>query len=253
METPYVNKLRIASVHLDTGSPLAIASSVLQSLAGGIFELPINPENYQRTFKIKHICPPELGGSKQKTVSQFSQIEPEVLDLKFTIDGTGVVPVQQPAIDAVSQAFIAAGPDAQLAFVTAKLAQLQLVVYGIQDESHRPPFIVVNWGKLVFMGVLQDMTQSFTLFHRSGLPLRVEVNLKLLEFKMPNIAAAAMSLLSPDLTRKRTVKASDKILTLCQEAYESPDYYLEVAKVNGLTNFRKLRVGSEMILPPLEG
>lgn len=251
METPYVNKLRIASVHLDAGSPLAVASSVLQSLAGGIFELPINPEQYQRTFKIKHICPPELGASDQGKVSQFSQVEPEVLDLKFTIDGTGVVPVEQPAIDAVSQAFIAGGPDAQIAFVTAKLAQLQLVVYGIQSDAHRPPFIVVNWGKLVFMGVLQDMTQTFTLFHRSGLPLRVEVNLKLLEFKMPNIAAASMSLLSPDLTKERTVKASDNLLTLCEEIYETPDYYLEVAKANRLTNFRKIKAGTELIFPPL--
>ncbi|MCF0074340.1 hypothetical protein LZD49_27905 [Dyadobacter sp. CY261] len=248
METPYVNKLRIASVHLSGG---LISLSSLQSLAGGIFELPINPEQYARNFKIKYNCPPELGGSSKSSEQQFSEVEPEVLELKFTIDGTGVIPVEQPAIDLVSQAFIAADSDGQLAFVTAKLAQLQLVVYGIQSESHRPPFIVVNWGKLVFLGVLQDMTQTFTLFHRSGLPLRVEVHLKLLEFKMNNAVAAALSLLSPDLTRKRTVKASDNLLTLCDEIYETPHYYLEVAKANGLTNFRKIKAGTELMFPPV--
>lgn len=250
MEAPYVNKLRIASVHLDTSSPLAAASSVMQTLGGGIFELPINPEQYQRQFKVKHVCPPEIGSNV--TSSQFGKVEPEVLDIKFTIDGTGVVPLQQPAIDAVSQGFIAAGADAQLAFVTAKLAQLQLVVYGIESGTHRPPFMVVTWGKLVFLGVLLDMTQTFTLFHRSGLPLRVEVNLKVQEYKMSNIAAAALSLLSPDLTRKRTVKASDNLLILCKEVYEKPDYYLEVAKANKLTNFRKIKVGSELIFPPVD-
>jgi hypothetical protein len=251
MEKAYVNKLRLASIHLDTSSPLAVASSVLQTLGGGIFELPINPEQYQRQFKIKYNTPSESGAGKEKTESQFNSIEPEVLDLKFTIDGTGVVPIPKQAIDAVSQAFAAGGPDAQLAFVAAKLAQLQLVVYGVQDESHRPPFIMVNWGKLVFLGILQEMTQNFTLFHSSGLPLRVEVNLKLLEFKMPSTAAAAMSLLSPDLTRKREVKASDTLLNLCTEIYEKPDYYLEVAKVNKLTNFRKLSPGTSLQFPPV--
>lgn len=253
----YVNKLRIVSVHLPnlSGGALAtaasVASSVIQTLAGGIFELSINPEQYTRNFTIQHICPPEIGASINQANSQFSKVTPESLDIKFTIDGTGVVPIQQPAIDLVTQAFAAGGADAQLGFVTAKLAQLQLVVYGIQDESHRPPFIVVNWGKLVFMGVLQKMVQTFTLFHPSGLPLRVEVTLTLQEFKMPNAAAAALSLLSPDLTKRRQVKSSDTILTLTKEIYEKPDYYIEVAKANELTNFRKLKPNTTLLFPPI--
>lgn len=245
----YVNKLRIVSVHLDSGSPLAIASSVLQSLAGGVFELQINPETYSRNFEIEYSQPTEIGAPLIH--SQYKGVKAETLEIKFTIDGTGVVPIQQPAIDAVTQVFAAAGPDAQVAFVTAKMAQLQEVVYGIQSESHRPPFMVVNWGKLVFMGELQAMSHTFTLFHESGLPLRVDVVLKINEFKMPNVAKAALSLLSPDLTRSHTVQASDTLLNLCIKAYNKPEHYLEVAKVNHLTNFRRLRQGTEIILPPL--
>jgi hypothetical protein len=244
----YVNKLRIASVHLDSGSPLAIASSVLQTLAGGVFELQVNPETYSRNFAIEYQEPLEHG---TPTESQYRWVQLEELELKFTIDGTGVVPIQQPAIDAVTQIFAAAGPDAQVAFVTAKLTQLQEVVYGIQSESHRPPFIVVNWGKLVFLGALRSMTHTFTLFHESGLPLRVDVVLKIKQHKVANTALAALSLLSPDLTRIRTVKASDTLLNLCLDAYQKPDYYLEVAKINQLTNFRKLQQGTEIILPPI--
>ncbi|QRR00611.1 CIS tube protein [Dyadobacter sandarakinus] len=251
MEKAYVNKLRITSVRIDFSSPLAAASSIAQSLAGGIFELPINPEQYQRQFKIRYLNPSEIGGSKKKAEAQFSSVEPEVLDLKFTIDGTGIVPIPKQAIDAVSQAFAAMDGDAQVAFVTAKLAQLELVVYGIQDESHRPPFIILNWGKLVFVGTLLEMNQNYTLFHSSGLPLRVDVNLKIQQFILPAAAAAAMSLLSPDLTRQREVKASDTLLNLCTTIYEEPDYYLEVARINGLTNFRKLKPGSALLFPPV--
>ncbi|SEI51340.1 hypothetical protein SAMN05216327_102140 [Dyadobacter sp. SG02] len=245
----YVNKLRIMSVHLDSGSPLAIASSVLQTLAGGVFELQMNPETYSRNFEIEYATPIDIGAPLVH--SQFKGVKPEALEIKFTIDGTGIVPVQQPAIDLVTQAFAAAGSDAQVAFVTAKLQQLQIVTYGIQSETHRPPFMVVNWGKLVFMGVLQSMSHTFTLFHESGLPLRVDVTLKINEFKMPSVATAALSLLSPDLTRKHIVKSSDTLINLCLDTYQKPDYYLEIARVNELTNFRRLKQGSELIFPPI--
>lgn len=239
----YVNKLRITSVHLPnlSGSALAVAASIAsaaaQTAAGGIFELTINPEQYIRNFTIQYDCPPEAGASPKKKESQFKGVTPEVLDLKFTIDGTGVVPFQQPAIDIVTQIFIAAGPDAQVAFVAAKLTQLKSVVYDIQSESHRPPFMLVNWGKLVFMGELQGMTETYTLFHPTGLPLRVEVSMKIQEYKMSSVAAAAMSLLSPDLTKKRTVKSSDTLLTMTKAIYDKPDYYLEVAKANEIDQF----------------
>jgi Contractile injection system tube protein len=237
----YVNKLRISSFHMpSSGSALSVLSSIAQMASGGIFELQINPEQYARNFKINYHNPDEQGNTK-----------PEILDLKFTIDGTGVVPIQQPALDLVTQAFAAADTDAQLGFVAAKLAQLQMVVYGVQDESHRPPFMVVNWGKLVFLGQLLEMVQTVTLSHFTGVPLRVEVNLKVQEYKLPSIAAAALSFLSPDLTRQRIVKSSDTILTLTKEVYEKPDYYLEVAKANELTNFRKLKTNTHLIFPPV--
>ncbi len=256
MEGQYINKLRIASVHLPNfsgntlSSVLSVASSIAQTAAGGVFELQVNPEQFGRTFTINHKCTPAIGSPLNKDI-QFSNVAPETLDIKFTIDGTGLVPFQQPAIDLVTQAFANAGSDAQVAFVSTKLAQLELVAYGIIGEKHRPPFIVINWGKLVFLGVLQSMNQTHTLFHPTGLPLRVEVNLKFLEYKMPSVALAALSLLSPDLTRKRQVKSSDNILTLCEEVYEKPDYYIEVAKANNLTNFRRIEAGKELLFPPI--
>lgn len=247
----YVNKLRILQLpDLSGGLASAAKSVAMGALEGGLlFELQINPEQYTRTFKISYHCPKEHGTAAEEM--QFAKVDSDVLDIQFTIDGTGVVPIQQPALDIVTQAFAAVGSDGQVAFVAAKLAQLKAIIFGVSDESHRPPFILVTWGKLAFRGVLQDMTHKYTLFHESGLPLRVEVTLKIKEHRPKNVVLAALSLLSPDLTRKRTVKASDTLLNLCTEIYEKPDYYLEVAKANNLTNFRKLKLGSELILPPI--
>ena len=33
--------------------------------------------------------------------------------------------------------------------------------------------------------------------------------------------------------------------------YDDPTYYLQVARANGLTNFRRLRTGSDLVFPPV--
>ena len=245
----YVSKLRIGPLklpNLSNGAMAKVASmanAALDASSDSVFELSINPEQYTRNFTVHHTRPAEIGPSQNQAHSQFNRVTPEILEIRFTIDGTGVVPIQS-----ANQSMAAT---TSVDFVTNKLAHLKKVVYGIQDETHRPPFIVVNWGKLVFMGVLQSMTQNFTLFHSTGVPLRVEVSLKIEEFKSPNKAAAANSLQSPDLTKRRTINASDTILTLTKTIYDKTDYYLEVAKANELTNFRKLKTNTELLFPPV--
>jgi hypothetical protein len=255
-----INKLRITRLpNLDSVGGFLKSMAVNTLSGGGLFELQINPEQYSRHFSVKFEHPKEQGSKRVE--SQFNYIDYEKLDLKFTIDGTGVVGdglgfttdavnLASAGIGAIGNALGADIP-ANVAFVSTKLLQLQQTVYGIIDETHRPPFILVNWGKLTFVGELENMTHAFTLFHSSGLPLRVEVTLQIMERRTKAGLDAALSLLSPDLTRKRQVKSSDNILTLCEEVYEKPDYYLEVAKANNLSNFRRIEAGKELLFPPV--
>jgi nucleoid-associated protein YgaU len=57
---------------------------------------------------------------------------------------------------------------------------------------------------------------------------------------------------SPDLTHYRQVKQGDTLPLMVFNIYKDPKYYLEIARVNGLTNFRKLLTGQNIIFPPLE-
>jgi hypothetical protein len=38
---------------------------------------------------------------------------------------------------------------------------------------------------------------------------------------------------------------------MCNSIYGSSAYYIEVARANGLTDFRDLVVGSQLLFPPL--
>jgi nucleoid-associated protein YgaU len=47
------------------------------------------------------------------------------------------------------------------------------------------------------------------------------------------------------------VKAGDTLPWLCYNIYGDSRYYLEIARVNKLINFRKLREGDELYFPPI--
>lgn len=252
-----INKLRIISLK-DPSTQLGgnnisfgqVAGFLLDTLTSRIFEVQINPEQITRNFSIKYREPAESG--TQGSEFQFEKVNPEELELKFILDGTGTVLKNDiPAIDTLGAIMNELPPEAQAAYVPLKIAQLQATVYDFYDENHRTPFVLVNYGKLVFMGVLLSMSTNYNLFNPAGIPLRAEVTLKLKSQSVPKEQSALLSLLSPDLTRHHVVKGGDNILRICEEVYEDEKYYLEIAKANGLTNFRRLEPGRNLILPPI--
>lgn len=227
------------------------AGAVVQTLTSKIFEVQINPEQINRNFSIKYHEPNQQGANGSEF--QFEKVNPEELELRFILDGTGVVPHgDAPSSDLVGSVMNALPADAQVAYVSVRVAQLQAAVYDFKDESHRTPFLLVQYGKLVFMGLLMNMGINYNLFSPDGIPLRAEITLKLKAHTPFGESAALLSLLSPDLTRHHKVLAGENILRICDDVYKDEKYYLEVAKANQLTNFRNVQPGTDLILPPID-
>lgn len=256
-----ITKLRIISLpgpNTDGADPNPMsglnslnAGTIAQTLASKIFEVQINPEQINRNFSIKYHEPNQQGSNG--TEFQFEKVNPEELELKFILDGTGVVaPGPALSADLVGSAMSLLPADAQAAYVPIRVAQLQAAVYDFKDETHRTPFLLVQYGKMVFMGLLQNMGINYNLFSPDGLPLRAEITLKIKAHTPFADSSALLSLLSPDLTRHHQVLAGENILRICDDVYEDEKYYLEVAKANQLTNFRNLQAGTHLILPPID-
>ena len=53
------------------------------------------------------------------------------------------------------------------------------------------------------------------------------------------------------LAKGRIVRSGDTLPLLTKQVYGSADRYLEVARVNGLDDFRRLTPGQELRFPPL--
>jgi hypothetical protein len=224
------------------------AGAIAQTLTTKIFEVQINPESISRNFSIKYNEPDTKG--TPGTEMQFDKVNPEELELRFIMDGTGVVAQSSlPSADLLGSVMNQL-PSA--AYVSVRVAQLQAAVYDFKDESHRTPFLLVQYGKLVFMGLLMNMGINYNLFSPEGIPLRAEITLKLKAHTPFKDSMALLSLLSPDLSRHHLVLAGENILRICDDVYEDEKYYLEVAKANKLTNFRNLQPGTQLILPPID-
>jgi nucleoid-associated protein YgaU len=56
---------------------------------------------------------------------------------------------------------------------------------------------------------------------------------------------------SPDLSHDVVVVEGDTLPLLCYRIYRDSSYYPEVAQVNGLSNFRRLKPGMRLFFPPL--
>ena len=63
--------------------------------------------------------------------------------------------------------------------------------------------------------------------------------------------AAQARLTSPDLTHFKIVNEGETLPLIAQKIYGDPNFYLEIARVNNLNNFRKLKAGQQLILPPV--
>jgi hypothetical protein len=188
-----------------------------------------NPENWQVKTSLEHSEKSKDGGDG--AVSAFKRIAPATLSFDLIIDGTG-----------------ASGEKREVVTDIAHLKAI-LLFNGI---LHKPNNLLVVWSTQIFKGVLTSFTVKHTLFRADGTPLRATVSLELTEQKSIVGMILGMNLGSADLTHYRQIKDTDRLDTICQQIYRDPRYYLEVARANNLTSFRKLPVGSEMTFPPVE-
>ena len=89
------------------------------------------------------------------------------------------------------------------------------------------------------------------MFKPSGEPLRARVQLGFIGFMSKEEEALRANRSSPDMSHLIEVKAGDTLPTLCYRVYKDSSYYLEVARVNNMTDFRDIKPGSKLLFPPL--
>lgn len=224
ISTGLKKKLKISPCTVDDSGNVSVDD-------GTAFEVMLNPSSYSHAYAIGYNQKEALG--QLGSDSKFSGIKPEKVNFDLLLDGTGVVE-------------LLGAKD-----VKTQVQTLTDIVYKYDGDNHEPNHVRLLWGSLIFFGRLESMSVEYTLFKPSGEPLRAKIKLAFAGFMSKEEEALRAKRSSPDLTHLVEVKAGDTLPLLCYRVYKDSSYYLEVARVNNITNFRDLKPGSKLHFPPL--
>ena len=201
------------------------------------FVVPVNPESFGRNLKVKY--EEKAAQGSQGTDPKYKGTEPEEIKFEFTLDGTKTIE----------------GYEASLKHkpVAQQLEDLLRTVYYMNGTTHRPHYLRVIWGEhFTFDCVATSLDVNYTLFDPNGAPLRAKVSVSLKEFIEQNKRARQEDKQSPDLTHVRALNAGDSLQLMAYRLYGSKQLYLQAARANGLTSFRNLPAGQELVFPPID-
>jgi hypothetical protein len=198
---------------------------------GDPFTAMMNPESYAQEIKMEF----ENGQGQGTSGSQprFKLKPPEELSFEILFDNTGIIdgnPRQDIADD---------------------ITFIKDFLMGYEGDIHQPKFFKFVWGTSLMKGICTSLNITYKLFNPDGKPIRAICKILIRELKEEERRVAEERNSSPDLTHYRVVKSGDTLPLMCYRIYGHSKYYLEVARVNKLSDFRRLQPGTQIFFPPL--
>ncbi len=203
----------------------------------GEFTVDFNPASFTISSKIEYQKVEAKGQSGGDP--QFDKIPPLEFSIEFTIDGTGVATTSQQAT--------------KKDYVKKQIHKLRDVTgCNINGDIHRPNYLAVLWGTFYLECVLTSMNITYNLFDREGTPIRAKISCSFLERIGAGKEGRQSRLESPDLSQYIVFKEGDTLPLIAKQKYNDPSYYLQLARVNKLKNFRNIQPGTRLLLPPMK-
>ena len=132
---------------------------------------------------------------------------------------------------------------------TGKIVALTRIM--ADRKNPHPPVCKISWGSKVknsdfpFTGVITSLTQRFTLFSRTGEPLRATLNVTFKEFLDPE---KDLKDTDPELTTY-VVKRGDTLASIAADIYGDPTLWRTIAEANQQDDPRRQQIGAVLTIP----
>ncbi len=204
------------------------------------FEMMYNPNTYSQEYKNKYVKPNVQGNTSPLV---FTHTEPETVTFEYLFDATGV------SLSGSSNIADQVVEDRRTDKVIRKFLG---VTYNRSGDTHQPNFLKLRWGDFEFRGVLESATVTHSMFNLDGNPIRSTVKCTFRKHTSLEEQAVEERRNSPDMTHFRIVKEGETLPAIANDIYGDPSFYLELARINRLINFRNLEAGRRLILPPVK-
>jgi hypothetical protein len=203
---------------------------VLGDAVGSPYTVMFNPNNIAVKLQVDREETQAPG--ETSAPMRFKRIKPQDYSFEFIIDGTGAN--GEPVKD-----------------VPNEIAAFLNVVYKYDSETHQNRYVKILYGSVLLKCVLKSVDITYNLFTSAAVPLRAKVNATFTSCLDQELSEMINNPNSPDLTHKRTLKRSDKLIGLSNAIYNKNTYYLEVARANNFNTFRNLPEGTSVYFPPV--
>ncbi|WP_298511782.1 LysM peptidoglycan-binding domain-containing protein [uncultured Kordia sp.] len=223
---------------------------------GDPIKVAINPEGYKETFSVEYNQDQEANSSGK--TPKFVKVKPGDFTFKLLFDATGIFEIVDlnltDTLNSIADDIAGFNPfqddEASEKNVVTEIDKIkELVTY--KGEMHKPYELEVAWGSLNLKCFLIKLDIDYKLFNTKGYPIRAVATLTCKDSTADVLREAAVNKQSPDLTHIRRVQEGDTLPLMSYRIYGDPKYYLEVARVNNLLNFRNIEPGTELFFPPL--
>ncbi|MGB8953986.1 MAG: LysM peptidoglycan-binding domain-containing protein [Tumebacillaceae bacterium] len=122
----------------------------------------------------------------------------------------------------------------------------------VDKDLHAPPQVKFVWGSLEFKGVIERISQKFTMFSSEGNPVRATLNVTFKAVYTVQEQYQQIPRQSADRTKQKTLKQGDQLWMIASSEYEDPGQWRSIATANGIDNPRKLQAGRKLVVPRLE-
>lgn len=130
-----------------------------------------------------------------------------------------------------------------------KLAQLA----EINGGTHSPPICEFTWGSPIsFKMVLSNISQKFTMFLDSGIPVRATATVTFKEYISVEDQIKKEQKQSSDRTKFIVTKLGESLWEIAGREYNNPALWRLIADINNINNPRILETGKTLIIPPLD-
>ncbi|NLV16015.1 MAG: LysM peptidoglycan-binding domain-containing protein [Syntrophomonadaceae bacterium] len=127
-----------------------------------------------------------------------------------------------------------------------KLAKLR----QIAGSAHRPPVVAFVWGSLKFIGFINSVTTTYTMFSKDGKPLRAKMDVNFIG--VPNEDGSRRSPFeSPDRTKIRILSEDESLWSIARKEYGDEGKWRHIAKANGIMDPLEIPVGTLLKVPAI--
>lgn len=123
----------------------------------------------------------------------------------------------------------------------------------VDKDLHAPPLCKFVWGTFQFKGVVEKVSQTYTMFLDSGIPVRATLNVTFKAVQSITEQFKHIPRQSADRTKQRMIKQGDQLWQIAAEEYEDPGLWREIARANGIANPKQLEPGTVIKIPRLYG